>query len=261
MATTPDLHDLESFHPLDDRNELAFYGAIRKMVSYRVYDCIEFTKYARTSERTLPNLNMNHVDLFWKASQKTYPWWKEELWNLWEDFWEEEAKNIFEKLNSRWLLDMSENCWLKIGINLNTSEFFRDTNFSLSLYDEKLDKEVAIMWFFILPWKTVEIFQIQWRMRYWVWEEQFHFLMEMCKDYLRELGFKRLLVLKSSKNFLSRTPIVIPRKVQQKDMEKWIEKNRMMMWITYDANPTRKWWFKKPKSPKDREHYSWEFHL
>ena len=247
------------------RNEISFSRACKAAVNTpsQVYNCIEFTGFCKKMKKIASNIHWKDtgIDVFSKAAQWLYPNWKSELWNIWKSFPRNDAEEIIKELHSRKVLKNNIAGNKIFGININSSDFFRDTNISFSLYDKNLKKEIWIIGVYILPNKQVEIFQIQWRKKYWVDEEEFKFMLDEVKTFFEDLWFTRLLILRSAKNYLSTKPNHTKSFKSKKDETLWLEKHRTRMWMTYDGNPIRKWWFKKPESERDREFYSWELLL
>lgn len=231
-----------------------FHAAVKDTVSQRVYDCLEFNQLVRWIKK-LDNIKWLDPNNIWRPTQAPFHDFKEDLWNIWDSFPAEEASSIMVKINERRIL-WQTNDWYDVVLNQNSYEFYRDTNFSISLNSPHFWKESCIVWFKILPWRKIEIFQIQWKWKYWITTEHFWVLLDFTCDFLKSLWFEKVMVIRWDKLFYSRTPIIIPNWVA--NVEDFIKRNREMITLTYNVNPTRKWWFKKPLNDNDRNWYSAE---
>ncbi len=236
-----------------------FWKAVIQTYSHKVYDCINFTEFLRRHWKHLPNITQKKIDKLDKWSQRLFPDFREDLWNIWSSFNEDDSKTVITALNERKILSLNEGLWVKVGLNINSEEFYRDANFSTSLIDNINGKEIAILSFIILPGKEVEIIQLQWRWKYWVDTRHFHLLLQECAELLRWLWFKKLFIIKAEKLFYYRTPILVPSGVE--DLDEFIRKNRQRMTLTYNVNPIRKWGWGKVVDPLKKEHYSAELNL
>lgn len=240
-----------------------FFRAVIATIKQRTEYSMDFNDYVRRIRRKHPNISWQHVENTPKPSQRLYPDRKEELWRIWNEFWTE-AKSIISSLNQRKQIPQDQESeysnTLEVFINFNSADFFRDGNYSISYVKEW--KELAIISFNILENKEIEVVQIQWKWKEWITEAHFWTLIELTIDFLKNLGFEKVYILKSSKNFYTRTPIVIPNWISTpQDLSNWLIKHREMMAITYDANPIRKWWFQKPRDAAHKDFYSAEKNL
>lgn len=231
-----------------------FHQAVKRTVSQAVYDCLEFNQFVRRASR-LDNIKWWDEHNIWKPHQAIFQDFREDLWNVWQSFPPEVARDIIIKINERRILWQTDD-WFQVVLNQNSYEFYRDTNFSLSLNSTEYWKEVCIVWFKILPWRKIEIFQIQWKWKYWITTKHFWALLDWTCKFLKDLWFEKAMVVRWDKLFYSRTPIIIPNWVSS--VSDFVERNKEMIVLTYNVNTIRKWWFKKVSNDNDKKWYSAE---
>ena len=248
-----------------ERNQISPYWAISNACSWTsqdVYDCMELSTFLDTIAKTSDNCMTSWKDwLFGKPSQRLFWNWRNELLNIWRDFPWEEAKKIINALYKRKII---WSLWEEslVCLNFNSYDFFRDTNISVSIVDKETRQEQCIIWFFIGPEKTIELQQIQWKNTNGFLIEQFDELIVQLESFVTSLWFKRILVLKSSKNFFTNSPFINQDlEAWSTEEEDWLSKHRERMVMTYDARPLRKWWYKKPRSQDDLDWYSAEKYI
>lgn len=233
----------------------------------KVANNLEFQKFFTYIKSRSLNVTgwQNRDDSLPKATQQIYPNFDQDLWNIWGYFSEkwstDRAKAVAETLFDRRIIGYEDALKCRVVLNYAWKYIFRDTNLSISLLDEQ-NREIGLIWFFILPDGAVEIFQLQCKKKYGANGEHFQVLIDQAKKFLGELWFERLRIVNSKTLFITKTPTVLPSKIwNQAEMEEWMQKHWLHMRLTYDVNPVRKWWFHRIKDQKLAENYSGEMDL
>lgn len=230
---------------------------LHKAVSNTVTSFALNVEVIRKLAKDCPNISLARCWDIPKAAQWCFNSWRQEIDNLIIAFWEEKWVSIAQELHQRKKLEGKDCDNFSVYLNINSIEFYRDTNISLSFFDEQNQKEVAILWFFINDNKSVEIFQLQWRRKFWITKEHFWELIGILREFLWGLWFEKIYIVKSSKNYLTQKPPFIPSRVQtQEQYEDRLKRHQHMMKLTYDVNPTRKWWFGKVSTEEEKKYYS-----
>ncbi len=230
--------------------------------SQEIQDCIELSEFLNEVTPSLENISVWKInETFQKPSQKVFPNWKNDALNIWKSFPQEQAKEIIIELHRRKVIATMWDTRYSVCLNLNTYDFFRDTNISISILDTQSGKETCIMWFFIQSDRTIELFQIQWKRKNGFYIEQFDMLIWILERYLKWLGFSRILILKSDKNYFATRPFNTNIEIGTLEEQEWLSVHKERMWMTYNARPLRKWWYNKPSIKKEQEWYSAEKYL
>lgn len=221
-----------------------------------VHSIIGFSDYLEHLQ-TLPNYTRK-ANWLEKASQQLFANYIDDAKHIWNAF-DEESYNVWETLFDRRLLVRRGK--FDVYLNYNAYDFYRDTNLSISLVHPETWIEAAILWFFILPDKSIEIFQLQWKRKYGIWEREFKLLIDESREFLEKLWFKKIFIVRSEKLYLKRVPTHLPSHIQnEEDYNSWLKKHALRMTLTYDVNPVRKWWFKIPPETHVMD-YSWIMNL
>jgi len=216
-------------------NTIKPYKAITQTVWANIAFTLDFQEFISWFESELANIQdwKNSSSELPKPSQKVFPNWKNELYNIWNEFPRDEAEKIIRALHARKKLWKNKE-WKWIYINYNSYDFFRDTNISISIVDEVTGKEVCLLWVFIWPDKTIELFQIQGKRKNWFEIEDYDELYEYLESLLQSLWFKRIVTLKSSKNYFSERPFITKGSPGSHEEKLFLKKHRSRMWMTYD---------------------------
>jgi hypothetical protein len=166
----------------------------------------------------------------------------QESFTIYHDFGNSNFKKILINLNSRKIIkDFGD--W-KLVMNYNTSDFFRDANYSISLVNKEF-KEVAIISFYPVMTKTLRIVQIQGQKNFIPstgdllsdWKK---ILIDEIKLFGKENNFDYLAILRAEENYL----IKFPRNVGP-DFN--LEEHKKSMIYIYNVLPIKKWGFKYKK--------------
>jgi hypothetical protein len=175
-------------------------------------------------------------------TQRLYDSYVKELYSLYDNFEEEEAKEIIYKLNERKIVQHLKDSYY-LHQNRNSRSFYRDANYSFSVVDHNSENwaEVAIISFFP-DGKDIEIVQIGGNTFY---ETDFLLLwttiIDFMKQYFTELWFSNLKILRGDKNINYIHP---KQNTLKKDFD--IDKHQETMLLRYNVTPHRKWGFTKP---------------
>lgn len=185
-------------------------------------------------QKKLPNFSE-------KSSQKLSNHFEDDMYLIWQEFGN--FDNVIS-LNRRDLIkSFGEERYL--ALNYNSDDFFRDSDFSLSLICS--NKEIAIIGFFISENKTINIVQLQGQKGFELDKSFFQdwksFLINELKIFVKDLGFEYLRILRAEDNYLFK----FPRKVDEGFN---LEEHQKRLLYIYNVLPTRKWGFKYQKGER-----------
>jgi len=167
-----------------------------------------FIKFMNTYIHNCPNKNQTKTK-YWPSQQRFNKRFRIEMYTIWEEFWKEKWSEIIESLNRREkLYDYPYD--QEIGININSGDFYRDANYSISIYNKERQKELAIVAFYPKKWKILEIVQIQWKKSEKISRDDLWALIFYIKWLARERWFKKIQILNWDKNYHYRAPWDFP---------------------------------------------------
>lgn len=186
-------------------------------------------RFRQLKKSKLPNFSE-------KTSQKLNDNFETESYILWKNF--ENFENLIT-LNQRKIIKSYGG--VSLFLNLNSSSFVRDANYSLSLVKDSEEK--AIISFFPVDNTTIRIVQLQGKKGFdfefnnLSWKD---ILMDEIKIFSNTLGFKNLEILRAEQNYL----IKFPRNIgPEYDMDK--HKERFL--YIYNVLPIKRWGFRYNK--------------